>query len=166
MKFSGTDTVTFSWDVPIYVFAIDLRDLGTNGPTDLVVTIKSRDGSKRVITVYSNYTGVSGNTLFLGLLDDEGIASISITTTTAGDGIYVDRLQTLPAPEPAASAVAGASPAIPRSVAGVAVSPGVSTATYGAAGVSVGAAAGMLVSIAGVAGCSVVVVASAAGSAS
>ncbi len=103
VRFSGTDTLTFSWDTPIAVFAIDVRDLGTNGPTDLIITVNGKDGSKKTITVYSNYTGSSGNTVFVGILDDEGISSISITTTAAGDGIYVDRLQTLAAPEPATS---------------------------------------------------------------
>ncbi len=105
IRFSGTDALTFSWDEPIFVFAIDIRDLGTNGATDLIITITGMNGTKRVITVFSNYTGTSGNKLFLGVLDDEGIASISITSTTPGDGIYLDRLQTLTSPEPATSAL-------------------------------------------------------------
>jgi hypothetical protein len=100
VRFSGTDTLTFSWDTPITVFAIDIRDLGTNGPTDLIVTITRVDGTKEVVTVFSNYTGAKGNTLFLGILDDEGIASLSVTSTAPGDGIYLDRLQTAEAPEP------------------------------------------------------------------
>jgi hypothetical protein len=98
VRFSGTDTLTFNWDTPITYFAIDVRDLGTNGPTDLIVTVNGK-----TITVYSNFTGISGNTVFVGIVDPEGIYSLSITTSRAGDGIYVDRLQTVATPEPAAS---------------------------------------------------------------
>jgi hypothetical protein len=89
IRVMGSDTVTFKWDTPIYVFAIDVRDLGTNGPTDLIVKVNGK-----TITIYSNYTGENGNTIFVGVTDADGITSLSITTTNPGDAFYLDRLRT------------------------------------------------------------------------
>src|SRR5262249_52010390 len=63
------------------------------GPADLILIV---NGKK--ITVFSKYTGDWGNTLFLGLIDPDGIKTLSIMTT-GGGMIYLDRLMTIGMPQ-------------------------------------------------------------------
>jgi hypothetical protein len=94
LRFSGTDKINFSWDVPITVFTIDVRNLGVNGPADLIVIV---NGQK--MTIFSNYTGDNGNTLFFAIEDPDGIRTLSIMATGDTGNIYLDRMMTAAMPE-------------------------------------------------------------------
>jgi hypothetical protein len=95
IRFSGTDSLTFRWDTPITVFAIDVRNLGVDGPADLIIVV---NGDKKM-KIFSNHTGNAGNTVFFGVMDPDGIRTLSVTTTNSGASIYLDRMMTVAMPE-------------------------------------------------------------------
>ncbi len=97
--FATPDSITFTFATPITAFAIDVGDLGTQGPTDFSATLSN--GNE--ITFLSGYSGSSFDQLFIGLIDNIEFTSITFHGSMPDDGIYFDRMQTalaIPVPEP------------------------------------------------------------------
>lgn len=91
VEFSTPGTITLSWSIPVTAFGLDLRDLGTTGPTDLVLVINGN-----TIYVLTNHTGSPGGKVFIGVIDSDYIYSAQLFASNDKDGVYMDRLQTQP----------------------------------------------------------------------
>ncbi len=99
--FATPDSITFTFATPITAFAFDIGDLGTQGATDLSVTLSNGNSA----TLFTGYTGISFSQAFSGLIDSTEFNSITFHGTAPDDGIYFDRMQTAlvtvtPIPEP------------------------------------------------------------------
>ncbi len=99
--FATPDSITFTFAAPVTAFAFDVGDLGTQGATDLSVTLSNGNSA----TLFTGYTGTSFSQAFIGLIDSTEFTSITFHGTVPDDGIYFDRMQTAlvtvaPIPEP------------------------------------------------------------------
>ena len=78
--FGDDATFIFKFDAPVFAFGIDIFDLGTAGPGDLVLVVDGVDYG-----LFSNVTGLAGNKRFGGVTDAAGMTNISLYATNPND---------------------------------------------------------------------------------
>ena len=100
-------SVTFTFANPVNAVGVSIFDLGTNGIAT-TLTLTTDTGSH---VLFSNFTGVTGNVLFGGVVDATALfTTATFTNTASGDFVEFDNLQfgrqpATTVPEPAALAL-------------------------------------------------------------
>ncbi len=99
----GVGAITFTFDSPVNAFGIDIRDLGTVGPTTLSMMLERPGGQDETgllpladtpYDLFTDFESYSGNRLFGGVVDPtDTFVAVTFFNTSTGDYVAFDRLQ-------------------------------------------------------------------------